>query len=232
MPVHSIETRTHGRYLVDRPESPGSLPVVVGFHGYAETAETMLDVLARLRGRRPWLIVSVQALNRFYSRSNGVVANWMTRQDRELAIIDNLTYVAAVVAAVCHDHETSGRVAYVGFSQGVAMAYRAAAFAHEPTFSARSPIPPPSGLVVLAGDVPPDVSPVAGSLPPLLIGRGTTDHWYTEAKAEADLDSLGRRGIQPSLHVFEDGHVWHASFLARAGEFLDTVLGNGLSGAP
>src|SRR5438132_11163700 len=33
----SIETITHGRYLVEAPK-PG-LPMLVGFHGYAESAE-------------------------------------------------------------------------------------------------------------------------------------------------------------------------------------------------
>jgi predicted esterase len=213
MLIHTIPTTTHGRYLIDRPVDDGPFPLLVGFHGYKESAEDMLAELVRVRGERPWLVASVQALNRFYDRDNSkVIAGWMTRQDRELAIADNITYVTAVVAAVRRDHPTTGTLVYAGFSQGVAMAYRAAAFAG-----------PASGVIVLAGDVPPDVAPLAGSLPRVLIGRGTTDYWYTEPKAAADLTVLDRAGTAFDVHVFEGGHVWETSFRTRAGEFLDAV---------
>jgi predicted esterase len=215
--VHSIATRIHGRYLVDRPDGDGPFPVLVGFHGYAERAEHMLDVLTRIRGDRPWLLVSVQALNRFYTRSQEVVASWMTREDRELAIADNIAYVAGVVAAVRRDYPTTASVIYAGFSQGVAMAYRALAYASDK----EGDVSAPAGGILLAGDVPPDVAPRVGALPPLLIGRGTTDEWYTEAKAEADLAHFAAAGVSPQIHVFEGGHVWDESFIAAARQFLD-----------
>lgn len=218
MDVHSIATRIHGRYLVDRPDGDGPFPLLVGFHGYAERAEHMLEALQRIRGDRGWLLVSVQALNRFYTRSQEVVGNWMTREDRELAIADNIAYVAGAVAAVRRDYPTTAHVVYAGFSQGVAMAYRALAFAAEPDRSAGS------GGILLAGDVPPDVAPRLASLPPLLIGRGTTDDWYTEAKAAADASLFAAAGVSPQIQVFEAGHVWHESFIAAAGQFLDRTV--------
>lgn len=210
--IHHIETPIHGRYLVDRPQGDGPFPLLVGFHGYKENADHMLAELSRMRAERRWLLVSVQALHRFYSRLDEVVGSWMTRQDRELAIADNTAYVRAVVAAVRRDHPTHPVLVYAGFSQGVAMAYRAAAHAG-----------PARGAILLAGDVPPDVAPVASRLPPLLIGRGTTDRWYTESKATADAAVLRAAGIAVIMHVFEAGHVWDASFIARAGSFLDTM---------
>ena len=52
------------------------------------------------RGADRWRLVSIQGLHRFYQRrADEVVASWMTRQDRELAIADNLAYVAAVIDA-------------------------------------------------------------------------------------------------------------------------------------
>jgi predicted esterase len=215
MQVHTIEARTHGRYLIDRPDGDGPFPLLVGFHGYAENAERMLDELVRVRASRRWLLVSVQALNRFYNRANDVViANWMTRQDRLLAIADNMAYIGAVLAAVQRDQPTTGTLVYAGFSQGVATAYRAAAFVAPPA---------PRGVIVLAGDIPPDVAPVVGSLPPLLLGRGTADAWYTAPDAAADLQRFSLAGITPAVHVFEGGHVWDPSFIARAGEFLDRI---------
>ena len=65
MHTHTIEARTHGRYLVDQPEGEGPFPMLVGFHGYSEGAERMLDELKRIRADRRWLALSIQALNRF-----------------------------------------------------------------------------------------------------------------------------------------------------------------------
>ena len=42
----------------------------------------------------------MQGLNRYYTRHGDMVAAWMTREDRELAIADNIAYVAAVLDAV------------------------------------------------------------------------------------------------------------------------------------
>jgi predicted esterase len=216
--THTIAVRTHGRYLLDHPAPGEPVPALIGFHGYGERAEDMLEPLRRIRGTRPWLLVSVQALNRFYTKAQDVVANWMTREDRELAIRDNVDYVAAVVAAVSRAHRID-YVAYAGFSQGVAMAYRALAFAGEPGHN----VPAAAGGIMLAGDIPPDVVAHLPRLPPLLIGRGTDDEWYTAAKADADASHFARSSVQPQVHVFSGGHVWDASFEAAAGVFLDRI---------
>ena len=218
MVIRRIATEVHGRYLVDLPQGHGPFPVLVGFHGYGELAGSMLESLARIRAERDWTLVSVQALNRFYTRANDVVANWMTREDRDHAIADNVAYVAAVVAAVRAEYPCTDVLAYAGFSQGVAMAYRAAAFAH-----LAAAIPRAAGGIMLAGDIPPDVAPHIDRLPPLLIGRGKKDEWYTEAKAATDLAILDELGVTPTLHVFDEGHEWTESFVKAAGDFLDRV---------
>src|SRR5262245_55008150 len=176
--VRVLPAQTLGRYLIeDRRER---LPLLVGFHGYGENAEIHFDQLRRLPGADRFRAVAVQALHRFYNAKAGsVVGSWMTRLDREQAIADNLAYVARVLDAVERDFGPFPGLVYVGFSQGAAMAYRSAAR-----------VPRPSrGLVALGGDVPPDVAddPTA-ALPPVFIGRGTEDTWYTEAKFARDLD--------------------------------------------
>jgi predicted esterase len=210
MDIRTIETKTHGRYLVEGP--PGA-PMLVGFHGYMENAAITMGVLRQIVGEREWLIVSVQGLHRFYNRAHDVVvANWMTTEDRELAIADNIAYVKAVIADVRADFDEQGPIVYAGFSQGVAMAYRAAAFAI-----------PCSGLILLAGDLPPDVAPLAKSLPPILLGRGTKDDWYTAAKAEKDFEVLKPAGVRLEEFVFAGGHEWDASFISRAQKFIDSL---------
>ncbi len=210
--TRTIAVRTHGRYLTEA--RAGALATLVGFHGYQENAAIHMEVLRRMVGGRAVNCVSIQALNRFYTRANTVVAGWMTGEDRELAIADNIAYVAAVLSEVAGDTGLTRPLVYCGFSQGVAMAYRAAAFIERPC----------AGVIALAGDVPPDVAPVAAGLPVTLIGRGATDAWYTAEKSAADLATLRGAGVAVAEHVFDGGHVWDDSFVARAGAFVDQVI--------
>lgn len=207
----TIEVRTHGRFLIDSHD--GAVATLVGCHGYQENAAIHLEILRRIVGSRRINLVSIQALNRFYTRSNHVVAGWMTSEDRELAIADNLAYVAAVLAEVTRDAALTRPLIYCGFSQGVAMAYRAAAFVPRPC----------DGVIALAGDLPPDVAPVAATLPPVLLGRGTEDEWYSVEKMAADVGTLRGAGVTVTEHVFAGGHVWDDTFIARASAFVDEV---------
>ena len=210
--TRTVPAATLGRYLVEDGEQ--GAPLLVGFHGYGENAEKSLEHLGRVRGSSGFRLVAVQALHRFYNTKTGeVVGSWMTRLDREQAIADNVAYVAGVVGALERELAPAGLV-YAGFSQGAAMAWRAAAR-----------IPPPcQGVLVLGGDLPPDV---AGdpelALPPVLIGRGTRDEWYTEAKMSHDLEVLAARGARVETVVFEGGHEWGGPFLCAAEAFLTRV---------
>lgn len=212
METRTISTGTHGRYLIDIPEH--SRATLVGFHGYQESAALTFDVLRQIAAGRSIGLISVQGLHRFYTRANDVVASWMTKEDREQAIADNVAYVSKVLSAVADEHGITRPLIFAGFSQGVAMAYRAAALAQRPC----------DGVIALAGDLPPDVAPVAASLPRVLIGRGTGDKWYTADKAEKDRAVLQQAGVAVTEHVFDGGHVWAPEFILKAGSFVDELL--------
>lgn len=146
--THVIPARSHGRYLVRETAQAGPAPLLVGLHGYMETAETQMNRLADIPGGERWVLVSIQGLNRFYrGRTEQVVANWMTRQDRELAIADNDAYVSAVVETVRTELGATGPLVFSGFSQGVSMTFRAACASTRPV----------AGVVALGGDVPPEL---------------------------------------------------------------------------
>lgn len=213
MDTRTIPTQTHGRYLIDIPGH--SRATLVGFHGYQENAAINFEVLRQIAGARSIGLISVQGLHRFYTRANDVVAGWMTKEDRDLAIADNIAYVGRVLSAVTDEFGIMRPLIYVGFSQGVAMAYRAAALVQRPC----------DGVIALAGDLPPDVAPLASSLPRVLLGRGTADKWYTAEKAAADLGILRGAGASVVEEVFEAGHVWDPAFIVRAGTFVDELLG-------
>lgn len=212
MDIINPATTVHGRMLVDRvPEPAGA---IVGFHGYAQTAEDMLEELRRIPGADRWTRVSIQALHPFYIRGDSrVVASWMTRQDRDLAIADNVAYVRAAVATVLSEHAGLQTV-YVGFSQGAAMAYRAAL--HSPV--------PAAAIIALAGDIPPELKSDASlHWPPVLIGVGEREEWYVGEKLAADVEFLETNGIHHEVMRFPGGHEWTDEFRASAGRMLTRV---------
>ncbi len=207
----TIATTTHGRYYLEGEESP-SAPLLVGFHGYGENALSHLKQLRRIEGVDDWLVCAVHALSLFYNSKTGdVLGSWMTSLGRDEAIADNIAYVRGVVEKVRQDTGAGPGLVFAGFSQGVAMAYRAAALCGLPC----------RGLIVLAGDVPPDVAAVPGGrLPPILLGRGTKDSWYTKEKMDQDLETLDSMGAQVETCVFKGGHDWGQEFVDACGVFL------------
>ena len=208
----TIASSTHGRYLVEPAGTAERAPLLVGFHGYAEAAETQLERLRSIPGSHGWLLVSVQGLNRFYRRRSGdVVAGWMTRQDRELAIADNRAFIAAVVDQVAEHWRIAHALVFAGFSQGVAVAFRAAC-------SSARPI---SGVIALGGDVPPEIDGAAlARARTALLGRGQHDEWYPPDLFAADEARLREAGVDVGTVVLDGGHEWTPAFSTRAGAFL------------
>ncbi len=213
-----IAALVHGRYLVRRGADAGEgCGLLVGFHGYGENAERHIEKLLAIPGLSHWVVCAVGALHPFYNTRTGeVIGSWMTSQNREQAIDDNVRYVASVVSTVRREESANGPLVMAGFSQGVAMTYRAAlrcGFACH-------------GLLALAGDVPPELADTA-SFPPVLLGRGTEDPLYTEEKMNADLEVLARRRAEVETCVFEGGHDWTDDYYRAAGRFLDSVRNGG-----
>jgi predicted esterase len=203
--TRTIPTTVHGRYHVrDGPAER----LLVGFHGYGETAEAHMAELQQIPGIDRWTVVAVQALHPFYvSRTGMIVASWMTSLDRELAIDDNRAYVRSVVA----QFPASQKLVFLGFSQGAAMAYRAAGGTNA------------TGVIALGGDVPPDVVASRPKLPPVLIGRGIREAWYTDEKLQKDLRFL-REVTTVNTCVFDGSHEWTSEFRDAAAEFLTRQL--------
>ena len=164
----------------------------------------------KIPGVEAWRIASVQALHQFYARDQrSVVASWMTRQDRELAIADNIDYVRRAVGAL----PRAETLVFLGFSQGAQMAYRAAA-----DFAWRC-----HGLIILGGDVPPDIAQEGVQLPPAFVARGKRDEWFTDEKLIKDLRFLEGATKVESL-VLDAAHEWTAEFRDAAGAFLQRLL--------
>jgi predicted esterase len=207
--VRAVKTAVHGRVLIQHAVRPSG--ILLGFHGYAETAEIQLQRLAEIDGAWDWTRVSIQGLNRFYrGRFQETIACWMTRQDREVAIADNIEYVNAAIDTVT-DGAHQLPVVCVGFSQGVAMAFRGAVRGRVKC----------AGVIALGGDVPPELlQDPAARFPAVLLARGANDDFYTQAKLDADVAALQARNTDVRAIVFDGAHEWTPEFSREAGQFL------------
>lgn len=207
----NIPVTTHGRLLIDEAAPDLPLKLFIGCHGYAQSADDMMEMLRAVPTSAAWTRVAIQGLHRFYrGRSQTTVAGWMTRQDRELLIADNVAYVDQAVALVGGER-TIDRLVFCGFSQGVAMAFRAGLLGRRRA----------DAVLALAGDVPPEL--LAGSappFPPVLLARGARDEWYTDGRLQADEASLRARGTRVDTLRFDGAHEWHDDFGAKVAELL------------
>jgi predicted esterase len=222
-----IAVSTHGRYLVVPPAEEVPAGLLVGFHGYAEGAESQLERLRAIPGSDRWHLIAIQGLHRFYQRrTNEVIASWMTRQDRELAIADNFAYVEAVLDEVSRDspafaHQAGDEprrdtpLVFAGFSQGVAMAFRAACA------TARRV----DGVIAVGGDVPPEIDVASlAHIHTALVCRGARDEWYTDDKFQQDVARIRQAGAAVHPVAFDGGHEWSAAVLDAASAFLRDVM--------
>ena len=217
----TVAVGMHGRYLVAAPAGASAglatnAPLLAGFHGYAEDAELHLERLRSIPGADRWLIVSIQGLHRFYrGRSRDVVASWMTRQNRDLMIADNLFYVTAVIDEVRREWGPANVLVFAGFSQGVAMAFRAATLGRHQ----------PNGIIALGGDIPPELEKESlARIPDALLGRGERDDWYTPQKLSDDQARLRDAGTMVVTTTFDGGHEWTAEFNRVAAAFLSRLV--------
>jgi predicted esterase len=211
--VLTIPTNTTGRVLIEDAAGAFSGRLLVGFHGYGQSADTMMEELRRIPGNDAWRLVSVQALHRFYTRRDeAVVASWMTRQDREFAIADNIEYIDRAVTAAGGDEAST--IVFVGFSQGASMAARAATRG-----SHRA-----AGLIMLGGDIPPDVKDPQNpqNLPNLLLGVGSRDEWY-RPRVDDDIAFLEAQAVPHTVVRFDGGHEFTDAFREAAGRLLQAI---------
>jgi predicted esterase len=210
-----IEAEVHGRYLTVPPAAPGPAPVLIGFHGYAENAEIQLERLRTIPESHRWIVVSIQALHRFYQRqTNLVVASWMTRQDRETAIADNIAYVNKCIDAVTAEWPALPTIVFAGFSQGVGMAFRAAVHSTHGTAGV-------SGVIAAGGDIPPEITPTGLSrVSAALIARGKSDLLCTAEQFDQDEQRLRNCSVRVDALRFDGGHEWSSDLIVAAAQFL------------
>jgi hypothetical protein len=246
--ILNVPTPIHGRVLI-RDAAVDPFGLIVGFHGYGQRAEDMLEDLERVPGIDRWRIASVQALHRFYSRDQQkVIGSWMTGEDRELAIADNVEYVNRVIDQVQQDQaQGPGPKAQVNRQSAAGTASASVydpdareagshlglgpwplglifvGFSQGASMAYRAALlgaHRASGLIALGGDIPPEVRAVpALSWPRVLIGAGVRDEWFGK-KVGDDVEFLLARGVAHEVVHFDGGHEWTDEFRRAVAAFL------------
>lgn len=211
--AHHVQTSISGRYLIRVPDGDGPFPLLVGFHGYGQTAEDHLEILQRIPGADNWICCAVQALHPFYPRPKKIGASWMTSQDRELRIEENTRYVDRVVSLIRDEYPASRVLVYHGFSQGSPMACRAAISGEY--F--------PSGVMLHGGDIPPELDGL-DRMGRVLIARGRSDRIYRRDRWDSDLARLEGSSLTVVRCEFDGGHEVTEAWLQAARTFLAETL--------
>ena len=216
MNVFHVPARVHGRVVVRDAAYDGKRSrLLLAFHGYRQRAESMIEALEPVPGAGGWTIAAIQALHPFYGRGGGVVASWMTKEDRELAIAENVDYVDDATVALQRERRADVIVC-VGFSQGAAMAWRAAVLGRRRA----------DGIVSIGADIPPELRDVpAESFPIALVAGGTRDAWYTDEKMRADLQLRDEKGVPHGRLRYDGGHEWTDEVRRELGKFLAALEG-------
>jgi predicted esterase len=140
----------------------------------------------------------------------------MTREDRALAIADNRAYVSSAIDAEWRSHACARGVVLAGFSQGVAMAFRAPSAVTQPIL----------GVIAVGGDVPPELERAdLARLGHVLLMRGVKDGVYSTDKFAEDRGRLQDAGVVVTAVEFDGGHEWSAPVLEASARFLDQRWG-------
>ncbi len=212
--THHITTQRTARYFTIGHAGPEVREVVYAFHGYGQLAGRFASRLEQI-GMTGRLVVVPEGLSRFYVRGLGntgdaqVGASWMTREDRDSEIADQVSYLDALHRRVLGSLDGAApRVTLLGFSQGTATAGRWLAHG-----SVR-----PATLVLWAGRLPPELEP---RLPELLAGMrvivavGRSDELAPQAQVGTELERLERAGVQFERLSFDGGHELDGETLRR-----------------
>lgn len=217
--IRHVQTPVHGRCLIRKPrEGHSARGLLIGFHGYAESAEDAMADMQTLSVSDSLVLAAPMALHHFYAPRQGrVVASWMTSLDREKAIGDCIEYIRRIVDAVTEEADGKHPLFFYGFSQGGQAACRAA---WEFRQTCR-------GLIVLGSDLPPERKQTSlAGFPRLLLLRGRDDRFYDASKYDADLEALSAAGVSFSREVYEGGHGWTDEARRIADEFLQDLIQN------
>lgn len=215
----SRTTQKTARYALLGTQPERAQRVWFALHGYGQLVPRFVRHFAAIIPPDTCLIAP-EGLSRFYLASPSpdgghlqrVGATWMTREEREHDIADNIRWLDTVYDDVVGDRIVP--VGVLGFSQGVATATRWIAAGH----------PRVDAFVAWAGtlahDVPPHALSTALVHAQVAVVRGTRDELMSEDAAASLLGTLQQIAPRTALHRFDGGHQLEGALLSMLLESL------------
>ena len=204
---HITVPRTARYHTLGVPRDAREVWIVL--HGYGHLARYFLRHFEGAEQGR--LIVAPEGLNRYYldEGHTRVGATWMTREDREHEIADQLTYLDALATSILGECQANTAVHVLGFSQGVATACRWTVLGN--TRAAR--------LVLWGGSMPPDLDSASlaarWSTTLVELVHGEQDTIVPASVLAQSEAKLRQAGVHHRTHRFDGGHALDKLLLQR-----------------
>ena len=203
-------------FAVQRPKQAGDTPpaLLVVLHGYGQSCDRFIRVFEPLRHKNI-LVVAPQAPNQFYVKMNPAVVGftWLTRYERDRSVTEFLAYMQRLLEkiAALHPYDT-GNIHFLGFSQGVSMAYRYAVSGASHTAS----------VIACGADLPPDVSEKLAHTKPfrVFLAHGTEDTVVPLEKARQAHAALRKHGFVVEPFFFPGGHEIPLEAVEKIGKWM------------
>ena len=186
----------------------------IACHGYGQLAAALARALEPIaHGTR--VLVAPEGLSRFYldeplkrhGADSPVGASWMTREDREHEIADQVAYLDSLAATVRREVPSATQLVVLGFSQGVATVCRW--LAHGGTRA--------HWLILWSGPLPRDLPMDRGAQlfggARITLVAGDADRVVPPQSLERDLAALRGLGLDAELVRHAGGHTLHADTL-------------------
>ncbi len=178
-------------------------------HGYGHLARFFLNAFEGSEQDR--FIVAPEALNRFYTTADftRVGASWMTREDREQEIGDQIAYMDALVERTRSACRRAQALNVLGFSQGVSVQCR---------WSMMGAVAP-DRLVIWSGKMPPELEArrmgQRWKTTRIDLVHGEADDVVKEDALKDNEAMLRASGLKFATHRFPGGHDLDAVLLQR-----------------
>ena len=206
-----IEVPRTGRYFRLNEVTEKTKNIWIVFHGYGQLAEYFIKHFEELDENEN-AIIAVEGLSRFYvdGLSGRVGASWMTKDDRDMEIVDQSNYINAVLKDCNIDPKNEYlNLIVLGFSQGTATAIR---------WMVNNAIRPKQ-LVMWAGSFPHDVNaekhPDIFSELSMHYAFGNEDQFLKNVDMDEKLEEMKKTGMSIRTWMFEGKHVMDKPTLAK-----------------
>lgn len=186
-------------------------------HGYGQLVNYFIKHFECLIDENT-LVIAPEGLSRFYADGffGRVGASWMTKEDRLIEIEDQQNYLNQVVShflSLC----PNANLHLLGFSQGVATAWR---------WAATTPYPLAS-FTIWTGQIPPnefsDTLTTKLEKLPIFHVAATADEFVSMPQFEAQFSILQTQFPQSQMLTFEGKHTLDSTTLLKIKELVNKI---------